>query len=112
MELLFTSLHRLLDTAENSVKETVIITIGAVGKYVLKLPACILSLTTGRKSTKEVLGLAVCRLIAQLSDQNPVIKGTAYMQVSGTFIIQQSGPLIHSRSFGLSRSIMTSRLML
>jgi len=43
-------------------------------------------LTHGRMAEKDVLGLVVPHLVAQLGSQNPVLKGTAYMQVSETCI--------------------------
>ncbi|KAH7931163.1 hypothetical protein BV22DRAFT_1052917 [Leucogyrophana mollusca] len=67
-------INRLLETTvKASFKETTLITVGSIGKV----------------STTEVLGQAVCCLISQLGDSNPIIKGVAYILAH---VFQLHGP--------------------
>ncbi|PPQ63137.1 hypothetical protein CVT24_005777 [Panaeolus cyanescens] len=61
----FDTLYQLLESSTNLTKETLLITVGSMGNS--KRP--------------EVLGQAICLLIAQFGRANPVVKGSAYIQI-------------------------------
>ncbi|KAG6832347.1 hypothetical protein H0H87_001811 [Tephrocybe sp. NHM501043] len=65
IEPIFEGLYRLYDAANLPGKESLIISIGVAGK----------------SSEPEVIGESLCFLIAQLDNQNPVLKGSAYMKI-------------------------------
>ncbi|TFK55398.1 hypothetical protein OE88DRAFT_1622542 [Heliocybe sulcata] len=65
MEPFFATFYRILNTRKDTVKETTLLTVGAIGKI----------------AGPEVLGQVVCCLVAQLGRDNPVLRGTAYMQL-------------------------------
>ncbi|KAJ6486408.1 hypothetical protein C8R47DRAFT_1216527 [Mycena vitilis] len=64
-QTLFSQLNEVLDGNKIPVKETVLVTAGFIGKT----------------KNIEVLGQVLCFLVAQLGNSNPVLKGTAYMQI-------------------------------
>ncbi|KAI0322491.1 hypothetical protein OF83DRAFT_1093546 [Amylostereum chailletii] len=66
VERYFDAFYHLLDVAKDSVKETTLITVGAVG----------------RATTKDILGVAISCLISQLAKPNLVTKGLAYLQLA------------------------------
>lgn len=59
---------------------------------------CIIITDKRRNDNPEALGKIVCYLISQLGRLNPVLKGTAYMQVSGIWGITST--VFESFSFG------------
>ncbi|KAF9462064.1 hypothetical protein BDZ94DRAFT_1283268 [Collybia nuda] len=65
LEPVFDLLHRHLDTEKLPMKETLLISVGLMGKT----------------SNAEILGHVLYLLIVQIAKQNPVIKGSAYTQV-------------------------------
>ncbi|KAF8076761.1 hypothetical protein FPV67DRAFT_1472577 [Lyophyllum atratum] len=65
IEPLFERLYHQFDTAKIPGKETLIISVGLMGKT----------------TDVEVVGQVLCFLIAQLGNQNPVLKGSAYMKI-------------------------------
>ncbi|OBZ70466.1 Serine/threonine-protein kinase atr [Grifola frondosa] len=65
-EPLLSIFYKIFETAEDRFRETALVTVGQIGKI----------------ATAEVLGQGVCCLVSQLGQQNPVLRGTAYMQVS------------------------------
>ncbi|KAJ7098650.1 hypothetical protein B0H15DRAFT_771712 [Mycena belliarum] len=62
---LFSQLNEALDDSKIPVKETLLVTAGMIGKM---------------KNT-EILGQVLCFLIAQVGSSNPVLRGTACMQI-------------------------------
>ncbi|KAF8214176.1 hypothetical protein K438DRAFT_1902229 [Mycena galopus ATCC 62051] len=62
---LFSQLNEALDGSKIQVKETLLVTAGLIGKT----------------KNREVLGQVLCFLIAQIGSSNPVVRGTACMQV-------------------------------
>ncbi|KAJ7156082.1 hypothetical protein C8R43DRAFT_884346 [Mycena crocata] len=62
---LFSQLNDILDGNKLPMKETVLVTVGLIGKT----------------KNVEVLGQVLCFLIAQLGNSNPVLRGTACMQI-------------------------------
>ncbi|KAJ7462055.1 hypothetical protein FB451DRAFT_1043857 [Mycena latifolia] len=62
---LFSQLNEVLDGNMIPVKETLLVTAGFIGKT----------------KNVEILGQALCFLIAQLGSSNPVLRGTACMQI-------------------------------
>jgi len=82
-EALFSNFFSLLDTAKPPVKETVLIIVGSLGKYVPCLPSAehFVDNVCIRSTNPDILCRVVCCLISQLGKANPVLKGTAYMQV-------------------------------
>ncbi|KAH9999987.1 hypothetical protein BJV77DRAFT_1114938 [Russula vinacea] len=64
-EGIFDKFYELLRDARDSVKETVLITVGHVG----------------RVATTNFLGVVISCLISRLADPNPALKGIAYMQL-------------------------------
>ncbi|KAG6868123.1 hypothetical protein C0993_007327 [Termitomyces sp. T159_Od127] len=64
IESIFDRLYRLFDAVKIPVKESLIISVGQVGK----------------SPEMEVVGQSLCFLLAQLDNQNPVLKGSAYMK--------------------------------
>ncbi|EGO02217.1 hypothetical protein SERLA73DRAFT_104608 [Serpula lacrymans var. lacrymans S7.3] len=64
-ELMFNNVYRLLDAPKDSVKETMLISVGFIG----------------RSTKAEGLEQAVCCLISQLAKQNPLLRGVAYLQL-------------------------------
>jgi serine/threonine-protein kinase ATR len=85
-EGIFDKFYELLRDARDPVKETVLITIGRVGR----LGICpddfncthrFLCSSFFRVTTTNFLGVAISCLISQLADPNPALKGIAYMQV-------------------------------
>ena len=84
-EPLFEDLRRLLDASGDPIKETAIVTMGLLGKYGLYAVRNVLQLMLSpfrRILSRDILGKVVFLLITQLASQNPVIKGSAYMQES------------------------------
>ncbi|KAI0307055.1 hypothetical protein B0F90DRAFT_1807754 [Multifurca ochricompacta] len=75
-EGIFGKFYELLRDARDPVKETILITVGRVG----------------RMTTANFLNVALSCLISRLADPNPALKGIAYMQPS-EFI---SGTLVHT----------------
>lgn len=65
IEPIFERLYHQIDTAKVPGKETLIISVGLMGKT----------------TDTEVIGQVLCFLIAQLGNQNPVLKGSAYMKI-------------------------------
>ncbi|TFK72010.1 hypothetical protein BDN72DRAFT_869695 [Pluteus cervinus] len=61
----FSRLHQCLDQGPMFMKETLLLSIGSLGRI----------------KDSEILGRVICLLIAQLGRPNPVIKGTAYLQM-------------------------------
>ncbi|KAI0254821.1 hypothetical protein BJV78DRAFT_1273863 [Lactifluus subvellereus] len=64
-ERIFDKFYELLGDARDPVKETVLITVGRVG----------------RVTTANFLSVAISCLISRLADPNPALKGIAYMQL-------------------------------
>ncbi|KAI9513280.1 hypothetical protein F5148DRAFT_287683 [Russula earlei] len=64
-ERVFDTFYELLRDARDPVKETLLITVGRVG----------------RVTTTNFLGVAISCLISRLADPNPALKGIAYMQL-------------------------------
>ncbi|KAI0271954.1 hypothetical protein BGY98DRAFT_1091035 [Russula aff. rugulosa BPL654] len=64
-EGIFDKFYELLRDARDPIKETVLITVGRVG----------------RVTTTNFLGVVISCLISQLADPNPALKGIAYMQL-------------------------------
>ncbi|KAJ6515319.1 hypothetical protein C8R45DRAFT_1139488, partial [Mycena sanguinolenta] len=64
---LFSQLNEALDGSKIPVKETLLVTAGLVGKT----------------KNREILGQVLCFLIAQIGSSNPVLRGTACMQIIG-----------------------------
>ncbi|KAJ7130974.1 hypothetical protein C8R46DRAFT_1327841 [Mycena filopes] len=62
---LFSQLHEILEGNKIPVKETLLVTAGSMG----------------RTKNMEILGQVLCFLIAQLANPNPVLRGTACMQI-------------------------------
>ncbi|KAJ7688699.1 hypothetical protein B0H17DRAFT_938064 [Mycena rosella] len=62
---LFSQLNEVLDENKLPVKETLLVTAGLIGKT----------------KNVEILGQVLCFLIAQLESSNPVLRGTACMQI-------------------------------
>ncbi|KAG5654241.1 hypothetical protein H0H81_005928 [Sphagnurus paluster] len=65
IEPIFDRLYHQFDISKLPVKETLIISVGLIGKT----------------NDVEVVGQVLCFLIAQLGSQNPVIKGLAYIKI-------------------------------
>jgi serine/threonine-protein kinase ATR len=82
-EALFSGIFNLLETAKPPVKETVLIIVGSLGKYDPRLQSAVKfgNNVCFRSTNPDVLCKVVCCLISQLGKANPVLKGTAYMQV-------------------------------
>ncbi|KAG6891314.1 hypothetical protein C0992_009195 [Termitomyces sp. T32_za158] len=78
VESIFDRLYRLFDVVKIPIKETLIISVGQVGK----------------SPEVEVVGQSLCFLLAQLDNQNPVLKGSAYIKIDN--IKQASGKSIYS----------------
>lgn len=85
-EVLFSGIFNLLEKAKPPVKETVLIIVGSLGKYASCLPSVIKpdNNVCFRSTNPGVSCKVVCCLISQLGETNPVLKGTAYMQVNLT----------------------------
>ncbi|KAI0268140.1 hypothetical protein BC834DRAFT_678146 [Gloeopeniophorella convolvens] len=64
-EKIFGKFYSLLEGARDSIRETVLITVGRIG----------------RVTTANFLGVAISCLISQLANPNPALKGIAYMQL-------------------------------
>ncbi|OSX59349.1 hypothetical protein POSPLADRAFT_1048687 [Postia placenta MAD-698-R-SB12] len=64
-ERLFGMIYRLFETAEPRARETTLITLGWVGHI----------------ATSNVLGQTICCLLAQFGQQNPILRGTAHLQL-------------------------------
>ncbi|KAA1466566.1 hypothetical protein DENSPDRAFT_811680 [Dentipellis sp. KUC8613] len=65
VERIFDTFYGLLDTSKEPVKESVLLTVTAVGKA----------------TDTQILSVAISCLISQIGHPNPVLKGTAYMQL-------------------------------
>jgi serine/threonine-protein kinase ATR len=87
MEVLFSNILRLLDTAKPPTKQTMLIIVGSLGKYVPFQPPAVVFVEHVylRSTNTDILCKVVCCLISQLGKANPVLKATAYMQV-GLFV--------------------------
>ncbi|KAH9938115.1 uncharacterized protein B0H18DRAFT_1080892 [Fomitopsis serialis] len=64
-EPLFATIFRILETTDERVRETTIVTVGRIGRI----------------ATPEVLGQVICCLISQLGQRSPLMKGTAHTQL-------------------------------
>jgi predicted thioredoxin/glutaredoxin len=81
-ERIFDKFYELLGDVRDPVKETVLITVGRVGRLgfnTMSRTACSLS---RRVTTANFLSVAISCLISRLADPNPALKGIAYMQVN------------------------------
>ncbi|THH16411.1 hypothetical protein EW146_g4222 [Bondarzewia mesenterica] len=67
VERIFDTFYRLLETAKDPAKETVLITVGGVGNI--------------RATDTNILGVAISCLIAQLGRSSPILRGVSYMQL-------------------------------
>ncbi|CCL98247.1 uncharacterized protein FIBRA_00241 [Fibroporia radiculosa] len=65
IEPVFAMIGRLFDMTENYIKETTLITLGRIGQI----------------AQGEVFAQDICCLLAQLGQPNPIIKGTAHLQL-------------------------------
>jgi serine/threonine-protein kinase ATR len=81
-ERIFDKFYELLRDARDSVKETVLITVGRAGRSGSDLTILIICSPLSRVTTTNVLGVVISCLISRLADPNPALKGIAYMQVS------------------------------
>ncbi|KZT29389.1 hypothetical protein NEOLEDRAFT_1056118 [Neolentinus lepideus HHB14362 ss-1] len=96
MEPVFGMFYRVLDTTKDTVKETTLVTIGAIGKI----------------AGQEVLGQVVCCLVAQLGRQNPVLKGTAYVQLLSLTQLKKRTPYsLISPYLGQIAPFLVSRIL-
>lgn len=82
-QALFAEILRLSDSAKPPFKETLLITVGILGKYVpfflvVYLPSRAIP---PRTTNMDTLCKVVCCLVSQLGQANPVLKGVSYMQV-------------------------------
>ena len=80
-ERIFDKFYELLRDARDSVKETVLITVGRAGRSGIDLTILIICSPLSRVTTTNVLGVVISCLISRLADPNPALKGIAYMQV-------------------------------
>ncbi|KDR84098.1 hypothetical protein GALMADRAFT_219929 [Galerina marginata CBS 339.88] len=64
-ESIFTRLYQCFEQSRNPIRETLLVTVGSMGKT----------------ANGDVLGQVLCLLIAQLGKPNPIIKGSACMQI-------------------------------
>lgn len=78
LEPIFIPLYGHLDIDKLPLKETLLISVGSMGRTV----------------NVEVLGQVLCLLIAQLGKQNPVLKGCAYMQLLNVIKFHNKSPYI------------------
>ncbi|RDB19974.1 Serine/threonine-protein kinase atr [Hypsizygus marmoreus] len=78
LETIFEQLYPYFDNAKISVKETLIVSIGSMG----------------RTTDPEIAAQVLCFLIPQLGNQNPVIKGSAFMKIDA--LRQFAGKSIYS----------------
>jgi hypothetical protein len=82
-EGIFDKFYELLRDARDPVKETVLITVGRVGRFgVFTLTVLTVGSSFIRVTTTNFLSVAISCLISRLADPNPALKGIAYMQVS------------------------------
>lgn len=82
----FQKLFPLLKNATNPVRETTLVTVGLLGKCVnlLLSPSCAYCIV--RTSPGFPLRESVCTLVFQMGQYNPVLKGTAILQVGRSWI--------------------------
>ncbi|KAI0053695.1 hypothetical protein FA95DRAFT_478808 [Auriscalpium vulgare] len=65
VERIFDTLYRLLEKGGDSVKETVLVSVGGIG----------------RATDSDILGVTISCLISRLADPNPLLKGVAFTQL-------------------------------
>lgn len=84
---IFVRLYQCFEVAKNPVRETLLVAVGAMGKSVIPffLRDQIVYIIRTRTNNTGILRHVLCLLIAQLGRQNPVIRGSACMHVSGHF---------------------------
>lgn len=80
-EGIFDKFYELLRDARDPIKETVLITVGRVGRSGFGPTILRKCSSFPRVTTTNFLGVVISCLISQLADPNPALKGIAYMQV-------------------------------
>lgn len=80
-QLIFDRLYQCFEISKNPIRETLLIAVGSMGKWVHGIFFPSKTHIVNRTSNPDVLGQVLCLLIAQLGRQNPVVKGAACMNV-------------------------------
>ena len=97
-ERIFDKFYELLREARDPVKETVLITVGRVGRLGVWPDDLIVCSSFYRVTTTNFFGVVISCLISQLADPNPALKGIAYMQVGSNQNILPRRVLLTTRA--------------